>query len=85
MNHQTVDVAEIAHVAQLVHLIVADRLDLELGDDVLKVVGGRRQRRDAASGESDLGSGGELVHQIRISCPLACDEDLQHMVLVVII
>ena len=85
VDHQSVDVAKIAHVAQLVHLIVADRLDLQLGNDVLKVVGGRRQRRDAASGESDLGCGGELVNQVRITRSLALHEDLDQVILLVLI
>ena len=85
MDHQSVNVAKIAHVAQLVHLIVADRLDPQLGNDILKVVGRRRQRRDAASGESNLGSGGELVDQVRITRSLALHEDLDQVILLVLI
>ena len=85
VDHQPVNVAKIANMAQLVHLIVADRLDLKLGSDVLEVVGGRRQRRDPASGESDLGSGGELVDQVRIACSFALHKDLDQMVLLVLV
>ena len=85
MLHHPVDIAEIAHVPQLVHLVVADRLDLELAGDVLQVVGRRRKRCDSASRECDLGSRGKFVHKVRIPGSLACHKDLQHIVLPVII
>ena len=38
--HQAVDIAEKAHMAKLVHLVVANRLNGQLHLDVLHVVGG---------------------------------------------
>ena len=47
--HKAVNVLEETDVAQLVDLVVADRLNAELLLDVLKVVQRRRQSRDAAA------------------------------------
>ena len=53
LNH-SVDVSEEAHMAQLVDLIMADRLNLQLPSDVLQVIQRCRKRRDSASRERDL-------------------------------
>ena len=85
MLHHAVDVLEEADVPQLIHLVVADGLDLHLGPDVRQVVLRGRQGRDAGAGEADLGGGGELVGQVRISCPLALRQDLDQVILVVVV
>ena len=81
MFGQPVDVLEETHVAELVYLVVADRLVLQLIQDVFHIVGRGCQRGDATSREGDLGGRRDLVDQIGISRALAFRQDLDQVVL----
>ena len=83
--HHAVNILEEADMAQLVHLIVADGLHLQLFLDIFQVVQGRGQGRDAGAREADLRGGRELVDQVRIPGPLAFRKDLKDVVLVMVI
>ena len=85
MFDHAMDISEETDMTQLVDLVVADGLEAHLLLDILQVVGGGGQGRDAAAGESDLGGGGEFIDHIRIAGPFALGKDLQYMVLPVII
>ncbi len=83
--HQAVDIAEKAHMAKLVHLVVANRLNGQLHLDVLHVVGGSGDGRKPRTGEADLGGGGEFIHQVRVPRPLALRQNLNQVILVVVV
>ena len=53
MYHQAVNVAKIAHMAELVDLVMSDGLDGELFADILEVVRRGCKGRDAAAGEME--------------------------------
>ena len=76
-----VSVAEEAHMAQLIDLVVADRLMLQLILDIDEVVLRGCERADSAAGESDLGGRCKFVDHIRMTRKLALIENLDDVCL----
>ena len=68
-------------MAELVHLVVADGLNLHIFLDILEVLLGGRERRDAGTREGDLGRGDKLIHHVRIARLPAFRQDLKQVVL----
>ena len=85
MLDHIMNILEEAHVTELIHLIMADRLIAELSLNILQIVGARGDRGDAGAREGDLRGGGELIDEVRIPRPLALREDLDQVILLLVI
>ena len=81
----TVNIFEKPHMAKLIHLIMANRLNLQLFFDIHQVILRSCNGRNAGAWEADFGSGTEFIHQIRIAHTLALCQKLYQMILILII
>ena len=81
----TVHIFKEAHMAKLIHLIMTDRLNLQLLLNILQIVRGRCNRSQTGTREADLAGRAELVYHIRIARALALCQNLDQMILIHII
>ena len=85
MLPHSVDVLEESHMAQLIQLVMADRLIEHVFLGLRQVCLGSSQRRDTGTGEAYLGSGDKFINHIRISCFLTFRQKFQDHILIIVI
>ena len=80
LRTDTVRILEEADMAQLVELIIADRLGGHAGFDHCDIRIGGRHHSDARAGEADFRGGGHHNHAVRVASLRAFVEHIEHLV-----
>ena len=85
MLPDSIQIFEIPDVTKLIQLIMTDGLNGHLLFDILQIVIGSRNCRNAGTGEADLRCGAEFIYQIRISGFFTLMQNFQDIILIIII
>ena len=75
-RQRVLPILQVQHVPQLVHLVIADGLDVDELGEILDVGLAGRHHRHARAGERHLAGGRELIHHVGVAVLGAQADDI---------